>query len=693
VQRWDDQQQGDWSPYWDPESTMTMPHLPMADGRMTSLPAGRVPPRRTPAPSSSPTSGNWLTRIVSELRNPLYRGGYLLVANTAGTSIIGAAYWAVAAHLSSPEELGRATALISALMLVSTLSQLNLSSTLTRFLPRLGARTAGRLINFSYMGSTVTALIGGVIFVVVAPRLSSQWSYVGDSYFLAGLFILAVIVWELFTLQDAALVGLQRAGAIPIENVVYGLLKLILLVAGALLLHSTDVLASWTLPLILLIPVINWLMFRRYLRDRHPEDRVAGLKFRHVARFASVDYAGLLFSQITGNFIPLLVMSTLGATANGSFYIAGIITSGAVTVGLNFSTGLMVEGSASPDRLAQLVRGVLRRVALTMVPGTIVLILGARLIARIYGASNAAHTATLLQVLAISLVPVSIQGIAFSIDRIHGKPGRAALGQLVLCVLSLGGSWLLLGRYGVVGVAIACVGADIVVALVRVPTIVGAIRPRAVKVAAQWAMPTESVMPPRPPVPAESARSSRPPLPAEWATPPQPPAPPRRSMPAPSARSPGPAEPAAPSRPAKAPRRPVPAPSATPSRPATPPRRPMPAPSARSTRPPRPAEPATPPQPAVPPRRAMPAPSARSTRPSVPAEPATPPQSATPPRRPGPAEPASPPQPYVPARLQRPRQGRSYAGRHRAPEEGESGGSDEAGESPGSGGPRRTVRA
>ena len=667
-----------------------MPHLPMADGRMTSLPAGRVPPRRTPAPSSS--SGNWLTRIVSELRNPLYRGGYLLVANTAGTSIIGAAYWAVAAHLYSPEALGRATALISALMLVSTLSQLNLSSTLTRFLPRLGARTAGRLINFSYMGSTVTALIGGVIFVVVAPRLSSQWSYVGDSYFLAGLFILAVIVWELFTLQDAALVGLQRAGAIPIENVVYGLLKLILLVAGALLLHSTDVLASWTLPLILLIPVINWLMFRRYLRDRHPEDRVVGLKFRHVARFASVDYAGLLFSQITGNFIPLLVMSTLGATANGSFYIAGIITSGAVTVGLNFSTGLMVEGSASPDRLAQLVRGVLRRVALTMVPGTIVLILGARFIARIYGASNAAHTATLLQVLAISLVPVSIQGIAFSIDRIHGKPGRAALGQLVLCVLSLGGSWVLLGRYGVVGVAIACVGADIVVALVRVPTIVGAIRPRAAKVAAQWAMPTESVMPARQPVPAQSARSPRPPAPAEWA-PPQPATPSRRPMPAPSARSPGPAEPATRSRPAQAPRRPVPAPSATPSRPPTPPRRPMPAPSARSPRPPGPAEPATPPQPAMPPRQPMPAQSARSPRPPLPAEPATPPRSATPPRQPAPAEPASPPQPYVPARLQRPRQGRNYAGRHRAPEEGESGGSDEVGDSPGSGGPRRTVRA
>jgi O-antigen/teichoic acid export membrane protein len=553
VPRWDDQQQGDWSPYrdwspyWDPENTMTMPHLPVADGRMSTLtrPPRQVPPRLTQAPSS----GNWLTRILSELRNPLYRGGYLLVANTAGTSIIGAIYWAAAARLYGPEALGRATALISALMLVATLSQLNLSSTLTRFLPKLGARSAGRLINYSYLGSTVTALAGGVIFVVVAPRLSSQWDYLGDSYFLSGLFILAVIVWELFTLQDAALVGLQRAGPIPVENFVYGLLKLILLVIGVVLLHSKDVLTSWTAPLILFIPIINWLMFRRYLPQRDQHDQISGLKFRHVARFASVDYAGLLFSQITGNFIPLLVMSTLGATANGSFYIAGIITAGAVTVGLNFCTGLMVEGSASPERLAQLTRGVLRRCALTMIPGTIALILGAQLIARLYGAADTGHTVMLLQVLAISLFPCSIQGMAFSIDRIHGKPSRAALGQFALCVMSLGGSWLLLRRYGVVGVAIACVGADVVVALARVPTIVSTIRPRKAKAAGEWALPPESAVRPEPALPPRLPRAPRPATPDQSAGPTRPARSPRPPMPDQSPRSPQPQVPASPQSP------------------------------------------------------------------------------------------------------------------------------------------------
>jgi O-antigen/teichoic acid export membrane protein len=475
VHGWDDQQTGNWRPYWE-EDTLTFTHLPVVDGRM--LPRGLPPVQRPPRPAGAAPSGNLVSRVLSELRNPMYRSGYVLVANTLVTNVIGVGFWAVAAYLYGPVGLGRATALVSALMLVATLSQLNLSSTLIRFLPQLGAGAAGRLIKGSYLTTILASLAGGAIFVVVLPRLSSQWRFVGDSSYLSVLFIVAVVAWEVFTLQDAALVGLQRPGAIPVENLAYGLMKLLLLVAGFELLHSTDILASWTAPLIILIPIINWLIFYRYLKERRQHDLVPDLRLRHFARFASVDYAGLLFSQATGNFMPLLVMSTLGPKANGSYYIAGIITSGAVTLGLNFSTGLTVEGSASSERLAELTRGVLRRCVLTMIPGTIVLILAAPLIGKLFGASDAASTATLLRLLSLSLFPCSIYGIAFSLHRIAGKPIRASLGQLVLAAMTLIGSLLLLKPFGVNGVALAGVAADVVVAIVGIPTVVAALRPK-----------------------------------------------------------------------------------------------------------------------------------------------------------------------------------------------------------------------
>ena len=326
-------QSADGYDYW-VDDPVTLP-LPVADGRPVIR--GRrvqIPPRH----ASGPGSRNPVARVFSELRDPAYRGSYALVANTVGTSVIGAIYWAVAARLYGPEALGRAAALISALMLVATLSQLNLSSTLMRFLPQMGAMSARRLIIFSYLASSLTAVAGSVIFVTVLPRLNSEWRFIGDSAFLTVLFAVSVVVWEVFTLQDAVLVGLQRAAIVPVENVIYSLAKLALLVVAAELLGSTDILFSWMTPLILLIPVINWLIFR-CLKDRSPHDTVPGMRVRHLARFASVDYAGVICGQIMANGLPLLVISVLGPAAAGSIYIASLITSGVATVGSEFFHG------------------------------------------------------------------------------------------------------------------------------------------------------------------------------------------------------------------------------------------------------------------------------------------------------------------------------------------------------------------
>ena len=465
-------QSADGYDYW-VDDPVTLP-LPVVDGSSVIRgPRVQIPPRHAPDPGSR----NPVARIFSELRDPAFRGSYALVANTVGTSGIGAIFWAVAARLYGPEALGRAAALISALMLVATLSQLNLSSTLMRFLPQMGAMSARRLIIFSYLASSLTAVAGSVIFVTVLPRLNSEWRFIGDSAFLTVLFAVSVVVWEVFTLQDAVLVGLQRAAIVPVENVIYALAKLALLVFAAQLLGSTNILFSWVTPLIFLIPVINWLIFR-YLKDRRPHDLVPGLRVRHLARFASVDYAGTICGQVMANSLPLLVISVLGPAAAGSIYIASLITSGVATVGTSFSTGLLVEAAAAPDRLPELTRGALKRAVIIMGPATIVLVLGAHFILRIYGGTYSARTAVLFQLLALSLIPLCIEAIAFSLDRIAGKPIRATLSQLAMTVLTLGGSWLLFGRLGINAVGVAWLGTDVVLALVRLPTVLAALRGR-----------------------------------------------------------------------------------------------------------------------------------------------------------------------------------------------------------------------
>jgi O-antigen/teichoic acid export membrane protein len=416
-------------------------------------------------------------RALDALRSPLYGSGYALVANTAGTMALGFLFWAVAAHLYSRQALGRNAALVSALLLVSNLGQLNLHSALSRFLPRAG-RSAFRFVTYSYGASSLAALALGLAFVIVLPRLNTNWRFLDDSGFVAVVFVAATVIWGVFNLEDAILVGLHRSFLVPAENTVYGAFKLLLLVPAAMLLPATGVFVSWVVPLVVIIPVINWLIFHRYLKDRDFAAATAGLRAREVVRFASIDYVGAVMG-FYGSILPLLVLSVLGAAANGSFYIAWTIAATLMLVTVNFGYSMLVEGATAPHRLPELTRGVLIRCAVLTIPGAAVLTVGARLILRLYGSAYAAHASILLGLLALAAIPTGLINIALALDRLAGRVGRAAFTQGALAVLTLGGSWLLLRHLGINGAGLACLGGSLVVAVMRLPTIVDAVRPRA----------------------------------------------------------------------------------------------------------------------------------------------------------------------------------------------------------------------
>lgn len=417
-------------------------------------------------------------RARDALQNPLYRSGYALVANTVGTTVVGFVFWAVAAHLYDRQALGRSSALIAALVGVSSLAQLNLVNALPRFLPQAGRRS-GHLISYSYAASSTAALAAGLAFVTVLPRLNSQWQFLAGSAPLAVMFVAAAIVWGVFALQDAALTGLHHAVVVPVENTAYGVCKLLLLVGVAGSLPSTGIFVSWVIPLAITVPAVNWLIFRRYLKGRDSAAAAPGLRARAVLRHASIDYVGSLFGQAYGNLLPLVILSTLGAAANGNFFIAWTIAAGLQLVAVNFGTSLLVEGAAAHDRLAELTRGVLVRCAVATVPGAAVLLLAAGPILSIYGHEYAVHAAGLLGLLAVASLPRCLVVVTWSLDRIEGRVGRAAWTQLALAVLVLGGSGLLVRLTGIDGAGLAWLGGNLVIAIVRFPTIARAARGRA----------------------------------------------------------------------------------------------------------------------------------------------------------------------------------------------------------------------
>lgn len=403
------------------------------------------------------------------MATPLLRNAYALVANTGVTAVLGLGYWVVAARLYPAADVGLGSALVSAMLLLSGVAQLNLMGALNRFLPVAGDDSM-RLVGWSYGASTVAALA-----LSSATVVAVDWWASPDSPWRAGLgptlwFVAAVAGWSIFVLQDAALAGLRRSVWVPVENALFGVAKLAMLVvlAGTGLGHA--VFASWTLPVALSLLPVNALIFGRLLpRHRRGPPPPRLLRPGPVARFVAGDYAGSLAALALTTVMPLLVTVLLGAEANAAFYAAWVI---AVTVDLlasNIATSLTVEGAIDEGRLAEYLRTTARRLAVLLAPAVVALAVAAPLVLSLFGSGYADRATPLLRVLALAAVPKAVIALGLGALRVRDRVGEIASVQLARTALSLGIGAALLPAMGLVGAGIGVLVGQAAVASVLAP--------------------------------------------------------------------------------------------------------------------------------------------------------------------------------------------------------------------------------
>ena len=201
----------------------------------------------------------------------MYRNAYALMLNTVVNSGLGLLYWIVAARTSTPEDVGRGNALISLMLLVSILTQVDFGQALIRFLPRAGPDAAAGADVVRRGGRARRARRDGGDGLVPPPARPADPLHVSLPF--ACWFVVSTAAWSVFSLQDSALTGLRASVWIPLENAVYGVVKLGLLVVVARTSLSDGVFTSWTLPVLALLVPVNLLLFRR-LVPRHAASTV-----------------------------------------------------------------------------------------------------------------------------------------------------------------------------------------------------------------------------------------------------------------------------------------------------------------------------------------------------------------------------------------------------------------------------------
>ncbi|GAA0219368.1 hypothetical protein [Cryptosporangium japonicum] len=385
-------------------------------------------------------------RWTDHLAVPLFRNAYALVASGVLTTLLGLAFWALAARYYPAAEVGRASAAVSAMTMVAALLQLNLNSGLMRFLPDAGH--AGRnLLLRAYGITTVTTTVGALVLVLVTEGNSFLADLGPDAWTFLLLFVLAVPVWSLFVMQDAALIGLRAAVYVPVENLIFAVAKLGLLVVLASW-STGGLLAAWILPAAVLIVPVTWLLLARLLPAY--ADRVGVVtRWGQVRTYLAQDFSGSFLETLTAAAVPIIVTWRLGLVENAYFYTSWVVLVGIEMVLNSIGSSLTVEGAHDRSALGGLRRSAGKLTALFVGVTVPAGLLAAPFLLGIIGPDYAEEGTTLFRLLLLGIPFRALVVLRLSAARVERRGSTIMAYQATYAVAMFGGCWIGLATLGI----------------------------------------------------------------------------------------------------------------------------------------------------------------------------------------------------------------------------------------------------
>jgi O-antigen/teichoic acid export membrane protein len=413
-------------------------------------------------------------RLRGHLSEPLHRTAWGLASSTLVTSALGVGFWALAARIYPVGALGRDSALIASMMTISMLSQLNLGNVILRFLPLVGDR-AGRRVGQAYALAAAAGALAAGAFVVLAPRLDAKLAFLGSDTAIAWVFVVAVALWSLFALEEAVLTSLGRAWWLPLENGLFGVVKVALLPLTMILATRYGIFLAWVLPLSVSVPLVNGLIAARvlpHIRNHAPARGVLDSFGRSgLAAFVTQDFVGTAALQLLVAAVPLVVLTRRGPAAAGYFFVPFTLATTLDRLSIGVAMALTSEVARTPARARALARAAVTRFLLLGAPVAAALVLAAPLVLLPFGAGYVYHGTTLLRLLFAASWFRAITFLYLSVMRLQGRGRRIMFPQAATAATAIAAVALFSGPWGLTGAGAAWLGTFALAAALLLPAL------------------------------------------------------------------------------------------------------------------------------------------------------------------------------------------------------------------------------
>lgn len=394
-------------------------------------------PTAAGAPAGRPARG--LGRLHAA-RGLAVNGG-ALVANVLASGLTGLGFWVLAARVAPPAVVAQASTAIAAILAVVSLSQQSFVLTLPALLA--DAPEPRRMTLSVYRAALLMTALVAPTYVVLGPRLAHGLQFL-QGWRSSVAFVIAALVWCLFSLQDAVLTGLRKATYVLAENTGWGTVRVVLLVAalaGGVHMSVVALVASWVVPAAACVALVSWYLFAA------PSSPLAEARgSRRFERRQLLGYMGAEYvTSVLGSAVTLVTgayaLTTLGATEAAPLMLAAslvLVVEGAVSA---FAQSLAVEASRA-DGAAERRRSLVHLTVLALgglsLGAVVTVRVASEPIMGLLGSHyrEAGGAALMILVLAVPARAVSL--VSNADNRIRGEGGRNLLQQALACAVCFG---------------------------------------------------------------------------------------------------------------------------------------------------------------------------------------------------------------------------------------------------------------
>jgi O-antigen/teichoic acid export membrane protein len=392
------------------------------------------------------------THLDEFRKNPLYKNSFFITLSRFSNVFVGLIFWIVASRLYSIEDVGIATALISSMYIVISLSRLGFDFSIIRF---IHINDKAKVFNTSIIITTIASLMMGIIYISGINIFSSNLFLIQRHSYMA-IFLLFVIMNSLVLITGIAFTAIRKADHYLFQNII--LASRVPLLIPLAFLGSFGIFGSVGLAF-LFSALFSLIYLNKFVKFNCKIDKQF---VKESFTFSFGNYASSIFTTTPAFILPIMVLSLSGEAAAAKYYIAFAIGSLVMIIPEALCTSLFIEGSHG-ESLKKNVFKVGLTIYSFLIPAIILIYFFGDYILCLFGKN---YDSGLLKLLAFSSIFSALLSLFVSIQNVRMQVKMIVKTNFLMFLLLLSLSYFFMLRFGIIGIGYAWIITYIILDLI-----------------------------------------------------------------------------------------------------------------------------------------------------------------------------------------------------------------------------------